>query len=386
MASAGVDEIQAAEPAEAPGSGLRDLDPATAGAAYAQALLDLGFDHARYRAEHRDLADLAPLHAAWHYHVAGRRERRAAHFKGAFRRARARAAELATLDEAERRLIRQDLAAARLRDASLGEPDHAVLDDLLEPSPDSRPLVVVADSHGAFYLVEDVLRAADLLPAPLLCTGASARGLGNPNSHLRHAEIILRQLRNWNGRLQDAVVLLKFGQVDLEFVHDFRRIRAGVTRFDLAAAEAFAHECVELYAKLLGQLRAATPARLVVSSALPPALSDAAVRQGYVNAHIAEAHGPADAETVAETLRRMEMPDQRVRTGLARTYNAALRETCTRLGLEFLDDFTPLLGPDGVIDPALVAWHGGTDHHLCFASPASRAAAGRMAREIAGRL
>jgi hypothetical protein len=140
---------------------------------------------------------------------------------------------------------------------------------------------------------------------------------------------------------------------------------------------------VERYAGFLARVQAASSAPVVVTAALPPALSDSVIREGYVNAHIAEQHGPADAAALSDILAQMEMPDLSTRTRLAQVYNAALAETCARLGLPFLDDHAPLLGPEGTVDPALVEWHGGTDHHLCFYHMASRRAAAQMAGRLA---
>ena len=123
--------------------------------------------------------------------------------------------------------------------------------------------------------------------------------------------------------------------------------------------------------------------RLVVSAALPPSLNDAALRAGYINAHIGELHADSGPEQLLAQLQQLDMPDWNTRTDLARAYNAALAAECARAGLTFLDDFTPLCGPDGLIDPELLVWHGGTDHHLCAGAPAGRRAAGALARQIA---
>ncbi|HEV2532083.1 hypothetical protein [Phenylobacterium sp.] len=371
--------VAAASPPE---PSLQRLSPGHAGGEVARALLQVGFDDARYRQDYPDLAKLGPEVAAWHYHVAGRAEGRRAHFRLPWRVAEAKA-QVLSLPAQEERLLRQDIALARLGEADVYGRDLEAFGELSRPHELWRPLVIVSDSHGQFYLAQEVLRRADLLPVPFLNTGASARGLMNPNSRGGHGSRILQMLEARGERLAHATVLFKFGQVDLEFVYDFQRIHSGQTAFDLAAASDFARESARRYAEFLRQARAATSARIVVSSALPPTLSDAALRQGVVNGHIAHLHAEADIEALAAGLARLDMPDQPTRTGLARTFNTTLQSACAELGLAFLDDFNPLLGPEGVIAPELIAWHGGSDHHIPWLCPDSRRAAGELALRIA---
>jgi hypothetical protein len=346
------------------------------------ALLALGFDAQAYREAYPTLPPMSAVEAAAHYHVSGRHERFAATFALPLAQAQARIDAL-PLAEADRDQLRLDLAAAALRQTDVWGRDAAQLTALLAPSPAHRPLVVISDSHGMAYLSEEVLRAARLLPVPFLRTGATARGLGDPRARAGAGEAIRRHLVDNAERIGAAPVLLKFGQVDLEFVYDYRRIRDGRAGFDMAHAVDFAHDSARRYLDFAAALAAETRARLVVTAALPPALSDAALRQGYLNAHIAELHGELDQDALRRQLQGLEMPDWKTRTALAAAYNQALAAGCAAAGLTYYDDFTPLLGPDGVIDPDLIVWHGGTDHHLCAAAPAARRAIAAFARDIA---
>jgi hypothetical protein len=351
-------------------------------ASYAEALLVVGFDDEAYRRDYPFLEGLSPLEAAAHYHASGRAERFDAHFRHPLPEGQARAAALrASADDTD--LLRLDLAAAELRRADPYGRDVERTTHLLRTTPSHRPMLVVTDSHGMLYLVEDVLREGRLLPVPFLCTGASARGLGNLQSRGGATQRIRDHLAARADEIADGVVLLKFGQVDLEFVHDYRRIRDGRQAFDRAAALEFAREGARRYVAFAQSLRDLTRARLVVSAALPPSLNDAALRAGYINAHIGELHADAGPEQLMADLQRLEMPDWKARTDLARAYNEAVAGHCAEAGLLFLDDFSPLCGPDGIIDPDLLIWHGGTDHHLCAGSPAGRRAAGALARQIA---
>jgi len=349
---------------------------------YAEALLAVGFDHEAYRRDYPFLEGLTPLDAAAHYDASGRTERFDVQFRHSLPEAQARAQALGAGAEDTDRL-RLDLAAAELRRTDPYGRDVERTTHLLRTTPSHRPLLVVTDSHGMLYLVEDVLRESRLLPVPFLCTGASARGLGNPQSRGGATQRIRDHLAARADEIADGVILLKFGQVDLEFVYDYRRIRDGRRAFDLADALDFAREGARRYVAFAQSLRELTTARLVVSAALPPSLNDAALRAGYINAHIGELHADAGPEQLMADLQRLDMPDWKTRTDLAAAYNAAVAGHCAEAGLPFLDDFTPLLGPDGIIDRDLLIWHGGTDHHLCAGSPAGRAAAGRFARQLA---
>jgi hypothetical protein len=360
-------------------------DDAAADHAFAEAALAAGFDDQAYLRNNPDLAGLDRFALSLHYHQWGRRERRRAAFT---RRPEAVASEdgAPRLSEADRALLREDVLAASLRGLDRFGGDPAGFEALFRATQEYRRAVVISDSHGHFYLSEDVLRDGRVAALPFLCTGGSARGLINPVSRAGYGERILGFLGGWGERLADTIVLFKFGQVDLEFVHDFRRLRDGRMAFVAADAVAFAEQTAARYLEFLQRAQAATPGRLVVTAALPPALNDATVRAGYVDAHIVSLHGETAAAQLAHDLAGMEMPDQRARTDLARAFNAALEAGCRRAGLTFFDDFTPLLGPGGVIDPAYTAPHGGSDHHLAFDSAACGQAAARSVRELTARL
>ena len=101
----------------------------------------------------------------------------------------------------------------------------------------------------------------------------------------------------------------------------FKRLEARDAGFDAAAFAAFADETVARY---VGFLAEAVPPALKplasVAAIFPPALSDAAWRQGYVNAHIADLHGPADRTGLAG----LEIPSLIERTRLHALFNGRL--------------------------------------------------------------
>jgi hypothetical protein len=163
--------------------------------------------------------------------------------------------------------------------------------------------------------------------------------------------------------------VFKFGQVDVEFVHAFKRLEAGAQAFDPSGFEAFADETVARYVGFLDQ---AVPARLreraSVAGLFPPALSDAAWRQGYVNAHIANLHGPADDAALAERLAGLDIPTLAERTRLHARFDERLRTAAEAAGFGFLDQLRPLLGPEGVVRKALLGGAAGANHHLGYAA------------------
>jgi len=232
------------------------------------------------------------------------------------------------------------------------------------------PLAVIGDSHSTHLVRRSRMGERWLLPLHRLCTGASARGLVNPEA----AAGAGTKARTFLAALPDETPLIfKFGQVDIEFVFTFKRLEANAEAFDEAAFDTFADETVERYLAFLTD--AVPPGRracAVVAGVFPPALSDAAWRQGYVDAHIAALHGGAAAPAdLAPRLARLEIPSLAERTRLHAGFNVRLFEAARAAGFRVLDGFDALLGPDGTVKWAHLGRAAGTNHHLGYA--ASRA-------------
>lgn len=231
----------------------------------------------------------------------------------------------------------------------------------------ARPYAVIGDSHSRVL----VRRARDrdgrwLAPLWWLETGASARGLGRVDARSGAGERVGVAIHRALA-ISDAPILLKFGQVDVEFVQVFKRLELGQIAFDPSAFKVFADETVARYVAFLASVVApADRSRVRLCSLFPPALSDAAWRTGYVNAHIVELHGPADSGNLAGRLSGFEIPDLRARTALHADVNAALTSAGRAEDFDILDDFTPFLGEGGVADPRYLGVAAGRDHHLDF--------------------
>ncbi|HTK35258.1 MAG TPA: hypothetical protein VL358_08250 [Caulobacteraceae bacterium] len=231
----------------------------------------------------------------------------------------------------------------------------------------AAPIAVVGDSHSA-QLVRRAWRGERwMLPLHLLCTGASARGLDNPEA----ASGAGARVRAFLDTLASTPmpVVFKFGQVDVEFVFAFKRLETGAVAFDGKAFEAFADETIARYLAFLAMV---TPPALRpharVAGLFPPALSDAAWRKGYVNAHIAALHGPADPKALAEGLARLELPSLAERTALHKAFNRRLFAAALAAGFAPLFGFDALLGPDGTAATRFLGKARGANHHLGYAA------------------
>ena len=234
----------------------------------------------------------------------------------------------------------------------------------------AAPLAIVGDSHST-HLVRRAWRGERwMLPLHRLCTGASARGLINPEA----AAGAGGRVRGFLEALAPTPmpVVFKFGQVDVEFVFTFKRLETGAAAFDAGAFDAFAAETVERYIAFLTE---ATPAALRpwawVAGLFPPALSDAAWRRGYVNAHIAALHGPAEPDALMKGLADLELPSLLERTRLHKAFNRRLFQAAVAAGFSPFYGYDALLGADGTVAKRLLGRAGGANHHLGYA--ASRA-------------
>lgn len=262
----------------------------------------------------------------------------------------------------DRLLTEAWLLAAQRAGEALTSGDRLAADRLARAAGvGARPYTVLGDSHSKILVRRDRRRGAWLLPIHRPFTGASARGLGVAGSRSGAGE---RMQRDVEALLRVAPrILLMFGQIDLEFVHPYRRFEAGRLTFDPAEMAAFIDETIERYAKVLAGLVApADRARIDLVSILPPALSDAAWRGGYRNAHVAALHGPADSRIDLDGL---EIPAMSVRTQAHAAFNARLAEVAASLGYGYLDLFTPLMAGETVKARYLGPAAGG-DHHLDY--------------------
>jgi hypothetical protein len=232
----------------------------------------------------------------------------------------------------------------------------------------ARPFFIAGDSHSGHYLLANAIGDRWPLAMHLLCGGGSATGLANPASRsgfgtsLRQAFATIDALPG----SRDMPLLIQFGQVDLEFVYHFQRVRDRRLVLSMEDYRRFTGQVAERYFDYLCQVfPPAKRRRIFVSSVFPPVLTDAAWRRGYVNDVIARLESYDTLETIQDTLRVMEIADLSQRTGIHRRYNDLPRDGCDRHGFRFVDAMTPFLGRDGVVDPYYrVPEERRIEHHL----------------------
>jgi hypothetical protein len=232
----------------------------------------------------------------------------------------------------------------------------------------ARPYIVAGDSHTHLSNLTGARDSEWLLPIHLLCTAGSAAGLANPLSRSgygRHLQQAVQAMRALPGG-EETAFLLQFGQVDIEFVYHFRRLRDGRRALDLEDYRAFCRSLLEQYIGFVTDLfPAGRRDRVFLLSVFPPSLSDAAWHQGYTNADIAEQEALGSPAEVSAGIRSLSIANLLERTQIHAGYNGLLWDMCQRHGFRFIDVFNPFLGPDGVVHLRYVAPEaGGAEHHL----------------------
>ena len=332
----------------------------------AETLVASGFDVGRYLADNLDMEPngITGLLAASHFYSHGLDERRRAPIDtslGVFA-AGLRAAGLPRRDE----IIRAAASFLAVHHFSVLPPPDRLLRHM-DGGPGFRPLLVVGDSHAQTYAGHDGALDAGYLPLTLILTGGSARGLANPASRSGYGRMIRLFLQEAGPRLQAAGghLLFKFGQVDVEFVYDLRRVDLGQAAWNEANALAYFDQSIAAYVGYAAALRPLLPAGLkpIVATIFPPALGDAAIRRGYHNHDITLRYANLQPEEVYERMRGFEFPNLPTRTRLHAEFNRRLIAAARQAGLRILDDHTPLLD-DGALAACFTASHGGDDHHI----------------------
>jgi hypothetical protein len=149
-------------------------------------------------------------------------------------------------------------------------------------------------------------------------------------------------------------------------VHHFRRVRDNATDLDLYGYRRFCDSTVRRYLDFMaGLFEARRQGRVCLVSVFPPALSDRAWAEGYVNEDISRRESGDPLRAVSEGIRGLRIADLRQRTAIRLHFNDRLRAEALRLGFGFADAATPFLGKDGLADPRfLVPEANGNEHHL----------------------
>ncbi|WP_147048991.1 hypothetical protein [Methylobacterium gnaphalii] len=232
-----------------------------------------------------------------------------------------------------------------------------------------HPYLLVGDSHSAICRINGSSPVRPIIPVHLACTAGSAIGLANPRSRSGYGDRLnaLAGAIRKSGEGRGLPTLLQFGQVDIEFVFTYRRIAAKRARFDRDEYDEFCHRVAASYGGFLDTcFDIPGPVRLL--SVLPPALSDAAWAEGYVDSHVEvveEGFGP-------EAVRSLQIPSWAERTALHVAFNDRLAALCADRQMTFVDLCRCLLAGRPVVDEALITLSGGRDHHLDIAAAQAR--------------
>ena len=348
---------------------VHDCAPAPP-AAFVDALLRTGFSPEAYRDAYGDLRarDMNATEATAHYLRHGLREGRHAPFTldpvGLLALARL------PLDNAElRSRLMRGLWARLMPD--LEPPFGATIArrwPVIRSIAGARPFFLAGDSHSTGSAIAEWRAAGCILPVHMLCHGASAHGLLNPDSRSGYGETLRDAVRIIDDlpRSYQSPFLFQFGQVDIEFVHHFHRVRDGLLRLDLDADRVFCAETVQRYVQFLtGLFDRDRRCSVFLLSAFPPALSDEAWRLGRINLDLVQRESEMSADDLTAGLRTLEFADLRQRTAIHAHFNALLQAASRKAGFQFVDVFTPFLGADGLLDPQyLLPEAGGFEHHL----------------------
>jgi hypothetical protein len=327
---------------------------------------EYGFDGARYKDIHADLQGMDVPSATMHFAAHGLHEGRSPGFTLSAPQIQSlRANEWA---HSWGQLLARCILASTVNHVRNLPPSHTPgpLMDLLGGGVDYMPALIIGDSHSAFLHDANTMLKGGILPAPMLCLAGSARGLSNPDSRGGHRRLIFNRLATFGRALTHRPIVFQFGQVDIEFVFDMKRIRDGVTAYDPAQHRSFIEETVEKYTLFLRECRTRSAGRIIVMSALPPVLDDATVRDGYTHAHIAELNDRHDVTTLRDQLRSLDYPDMLERTEQSRYFNRLMESACADMGIAYIEEFDSLLGPDGTVRREFTTEQ---DHHL-FLNPA----------------
>ena len=344
--------------------------------ASARDFLDLlqrtGFSPEAYRDHHADFASLnwGPTEALDHFLRHGLGERRDVPMT-LDRDAFVALARLPIANTALKARLLTGLAQYLFADTghpygpAIGERWPAVRD--LMPQ-GARPYFIIGDSHSGHLNLTGTRDAEWLLPIHLLCTAGSAAGLGNPASRSGYGPMLREAMKTIQALPgSDAMpFLIQFGQVDIEFVYHFRRVRDNRRALDLDDYRRFCDETLARYIRFVAEMfDPPGRKRVFIASVFPPALSDESWKRGHINDDISQRETDISVQELSAGIRELEVVNFRQRTEIHLHFNAQLKIACERLGFRFLDLATGFLGADGLLDPRYISpERQGFEHHL----------------------
>ena len=233
-------------------------------------------------------------------------------------------------------------------------PPAAASSMVVSPRPGAQAfqrVKIFGDSHAnTFITIESSGGAAPLIGYPF--TAGSAMGLRHADSITGYREALEGDL--YATRPTDLIVL-KFGQVDCDFVYYLKL--ADKPGLDFAA---FAADSVSKYFSFIDDALASLPVtreNLCIMTPFATCVPDAHLRDSLCTLPFMDA---AFKRQFREKLNRMTLPSLQQRTAHGRTYAELLTAEATKRGLRCVNIHAPMLGRDGV--NALL--NDSQNHHL----------------------
>lgn len=240
-----------------------------------------------------------------------------------------------------------------------------------------KPYIMIGDSHSQAYRFCFEHKNQLIAPIHYICMAGSAGGLINKNSRSGYGVSISNYIEK-NGEFiatNQIPVLLKFGQVDAEFVYFFRVMMSESFEFSFSDYIDFVEGVVGKYERFIVNLMDAegVGGLLRVVSCFPPALSDVAWKTGYLNARIARFESDLEGDTLKEKIKNVKIPNIFLRTRMHKIFNAYLQIMCAKIGVEYINDFDMCVSNSNycgervsTVRDSLIKSHKGSDHHLDF--------------------
>ncbi|GFE77669.1 hypothetical protein [Novosphingobium sp. TCA1] len=318
-----------------------------------------GFDPAEYINSVNDMKNFNEDQATYHFILQGFRENRDFPM-GRPMQGISELLNLSIENTGYQKLLASGVMVRQFQTAAKSNWDHLI--ELIKEikSANFVPYIVIGDSHSELYSRFIDVDGRIFVPVNLVCSGATALGLGREDTRSGFG----RRIYEWLKKLQSENIAIpeiffKFGQVDVEFTSTFKRIKLDGNLFSLPDFVDFVDLSISSYEKFLREI--SYIGRLSVCSIFPPTLTDAAWNEGYVNANIAFAETGVSPESISKQVRNLEIPSMRSRTEMHALYNHKLKKMSEHLRLNFIDDFSPLVGNQGVVAEEFVPGHPGND-------------------------
>ena len=238
-----------------------------------------------------------------------------------------------------------------------------------------QPVIVFGDSHSRVFRQTIGRRGGPIIPLNVLCGGGSASGLPNQASRSGYGTLITAAAAAIeDGKKQAGVrcpVLFTFGQVDMEFVESYRRLKAGLFDYDASEFARFSSDLAVSYADWVASLPLTDAVMVGIN---PPCLDDRHLQAAYlIQMQTYLPAGPAQEQDPFSDFPKMRFPDQLTRTRNHAAFNASLAAAAHARGLTYVDSFDTLLDASGRIAPKYAcafdgtwvkAGHKGKDIHI----------------------